>query len=416
MISEKMYEKFNNLEESRRRNIIKEIVQYESFFNDEKYNGNIKKENKLHPRFGICILENNEKKKRVYFRNNNMVFQSGADILEISFFDYLNRILYFNDNLFEQMMCSYLKKENNKYHSWNYDFNEEYKQMIKKKEYNRFLLGTGISLDYGVSSWKKIIKKMVAETKIIFPELKSKDILKKLFCNNYGIPQILKDIDKHKYHEVIYNSLYKKRKKKNMETNLSCLVNYISNLYDKGKEVEIVTFNYDDYLEKEFDNIRENKKRFVDYGSEYIKLKDIHSAVKIKHIHGYFPRGSILKSGKYISRYANSVVLTDEEYSKAYNSKDKYTAKTLLKFLEKSCLIIGNSVSDYEERKIFRTSKQNGNTYHFLLKKKSPSVDYDYYLNKFLISIGIIPVYFKDYDEIGSFLKDMCGGIKKQFR
>ena len=395
MISEKVFKYYITLSKSRRVSILKEIIRYDAFINNFSF---ITKSNK-NDRIMIGVLVK-DKEKYTYFYQQNLLIIEGKDFNEIiDVYRYLNRINLFNDNLFLQLMYKYLSKEQIKYIKWEYDFTDEYKKIIKDRHYFNFLLGTGVSIDYGSKPWNLLLEDMTNEIKMLFPTLSIEDIKNYFFANNYAVPQVLKNLDKHRYYDVIYESIYKSGLIP-LECNLKKIARHIEKCYYRNINTCVATFNYDDFLEEEL------MKMHVDFGSEYIKLPTINNEIKIKHIHGYLPRDSKTKSGLYLSKYTNSIVLTEEEYNNAYLDSRKYSYSTLLSFLGKTCLIVGNSLTDYEERKVFRRSKTKNNTFHFRLVKKS-SLEFDLYVSSYLLKIGIITIFFDNYDEIGDYINEL---------
>ena len=145
-----------------------------------------------------------------------------------------------------------------------------------------------------------------------------------------------------------------------------------------------------------------------------ISIPDSPTAV-VKHLHGFIPYDYQKRPEAIKKIYEKTIVLTDLEYNDAYEKDSLYAISNLSSFLDQSTIIVGNSVTDYEERKIFRKKRNEEGTFHFLLRHKyvrdkddvSEPVVNDYYIFSYLLQLGIITIYVDDYPEIKTIIDSL---------
>ena len=104
------------------------------------------------------------------------------------------------------------------------------------------------------------------------------------------------------------------------------------------------------------------------------------------------------------------IVLSTYEYFNGYYTSNRYARKKLNDQLKETNLLIGNSVSDYEEQKVFYTNFQNNpSSWHFMFLKKneSPHEWMNYYKMCYFARMGIIPVFFNNFSDIPKYLKTL---------
>lgn len=283
-------------------------------------------------------------------------------------------------------------------------------ERIKTIKFPQFLLGSGVSIGCGSLSWGEMIDKFETMIKSIDSNLDPKKINEKLFNTLYGIPQILKDISINDYYDCIEKCLYPKssqisKKGNKTLTAISNVLAYQSKIISDNKIIKVVTFNFDNFLENELFS------KSISYKSTYYRDRSVTGNLEIAHIHGYFPKNSSHDyEESFLNNYKSSIVLTDLEYNKMYNSK--YTPKVLKDFLNKPTFIVGNSISDYEERKILSNVKNNCGPYHFNFRVWTDDIYNDLYIYLYLLSIGVIVVYFKNYSDIADFIESNFAGNK----
>lgn len=271
-------------------------------------------------------------------------------------------------------------------------------------KYN-FILGSGVSIDFNAQSWDDLIDEMrnnISKIKKV-----NVDDIKKLedkLCNtNYVIPQIEKDIDKDRYFNDIYNSLYSKYNpvilksdKIIQDFSLYEVAKIISTQVQTEDTQRVLTFNYDNFLEQMLTNV--------------FNLKNVNSAFKngnieknyminVIHPHGFMPYNNKKEE------FNNSIILSTLEYMNAYNP-NSYAYRALYKQLDSTNIIIGNSLVDYEEQKVFRNHhKMHLSSYHFILTEKNKINWFNGYKILYFLKLGVIPIFVDKKVGYSSYLK-----------
>lgn len=287
------------------------------------------------------------------------------------------------------------------------DMEVETLPFFEKKELKRysFILGAGINNKLGPSDWDKLIADMRSSILKLTP-LTGKDLddFKDKICNTtYVIPQILKDLDENEYFNVLDQSIYGKF----VYSNISLISNpkfENTTMYQVARilsnnvlENKALTFNYDEILEMVLDHNFGIKVNPIFKGRASAK-----SLPTVYHPHGFWPY-----TKKKSKIYQKSIVLSSLEYMENYQTLKDYSAEKLNSFIDDTCILVGNSLSDYEEQKIFKGHhKKNMAQYSFLFMCENDLWRRKYYLIYFL-QMGVIPIYFKSFDEMVNYLKKL---------
>ncbi len=273
-----------------------------------------------------------------------------------------------------------------------------------------FILGTGISSYFNVKKWSDLIDeiKTTLSNGLGTSTKKLEEFQNDIGNTNYILPQIEKDLDRDAYFKIIYDSLYANFNNHmvNIKTNRDLenqtiyqIANILSAQTLFNEKQEVLTFNYDNFLEKVFETNFSN----VIVESTYKNHNEKNGkGIKIIHSHGFLPFEN------FDDIHKESIVLSSFEYMDTYKDYNSYAYRKLYGQLNTTNLIVGNSISDYEEQKVFRNHHNEYlSKYNFALLKKSEELWMDAYKTKYLFSIGIVPLFFSDYSDISKFLKNI---------
>ena len=276
-----------------------------------------------------------------------------------------------------------------------------------KKELKRysFILGAGINKGLGPKNWDDLIKDMRQSVKSL-TTLSDKDLddFKDKICNTtYVIPQILKDLNENEYFKILDQSIYSSFKpydvmvKRTQVFENTTIYQIARILASNIKDNKALTFNYDEILELVL-----NLNFGVNASSIFKGRSKVTSLPIIYHTHGFWPY-----SETKTKTHKKSIVLSSIEYMESYQSLQDYSAQKLNSFIDDTCILVGNSLSDYEEQKIFKGHhKKNMAQFSFLFLCEKDVWRRKYYLIYFL-QIGVIPIFFKTFDEMVDFLKTL---------
>lgn len=291
------------------------------------------------------------------------------------------------------------------------NFYRKNKLEFNKEIYNNirfpysFILGSGVDLDYGSGDWNSLIDKMNNE---IHSEMEILPIHEKEYTKfidsfgikNYSVPQVLKLINRKAYYDTIYDNIYDTfdyTKLNNEDYTLfqiARIINY-QNLYFSNEKQNVLTFNYDNLLE-----LLLNKKNSISKSkikSIYNNRFKINNNINIIHVHGYLPYQNNDE------KFNKTIVLSNFEYMDSYRDKDKFSSKSLYNQLDRINIILGNSVSDYQEQFIMRAHiKDHPASYSYLfMAKGNLGLEWmNEYKKLYFLSLGLIVKYFEDIPSI----------------
>jgi len=287
------------------------------------------------------------------------------------------------------------------------DMEVETISFFEKKDLKRyyFILGAGINSKLGPGSWDELINDM-QKSILRLTSLNVTDLndFKDKICNTtYVIPQILKDLNEKEYFDILNQNIYGNFIKGNLSIKLNpqfedTTIYQVARILVSNKdENKALTFNYDELLEMVLnDNFGVNPTVIF---KGCATTKDF---LKIYHSHGFWPYTETKTK-----IHKNSIVLSSIEYMENYQTLQDYSAKTLNSFIDNTCILVGNSLCDYEEQKIFKGHyKKNMAQYSFLFMRENDVWKRKYYLIYFL-QMGVIPIFFTEFDEMVSYLKKL---------
>ena len=121
----------------------------------------------------------------------------------------------------------------------------------------------------------------------------------------------------------------------------------------------------------------------------------------IYHVHGYIPyEKSIDKS------LVNNIVLSEDDYFNLYtNSNNWQVAIQLQTFKDDICLFVGNSITDYNEKRLLNDTKQKFK-HHFAIMFTDNLGATDLYkiTNYFFVTYNIDIIWVKDKHEYNNLI------------
>ncbi len=254
-------------------------------------------------------------------------------------------------------------------------YNESNKNLLKNiisnnEKYLTLVLGSGVSLDFGLPTWddlineflsKITIKKGVTNFDYIFSKIGSSNLIKSQFIiENFSTKIHVSDKEKDFCIEL-QNFLYKhKAFSSKINSSLHSIAKLIerNNRTNKSK-IEVITYNYDDLLENYFDSLSINNYQTI-FKDETLKKDNI----PIFHVHGFLPR-----IGMITNEISESIIFSEYKYHKLFNNPYLWQLSCqLTRFRETVCLFIGFSLIDPSVRRLLETIiSSNPNIQHFAI-------------------------------------------------
>lgn len=319
------------------------------------------------------------------------------------------------------------------------DYNNKHLDNLKKKIQDddvSWILGAGLSVPAGLPQWDSLLMNMwilLTEINNAGGSRKKSDAFEKRYDQLRGIlysNQEYREIYMHKYHdalkgkngqylkglnvleaaEYLWNSICEHTSSEDSigNANMKCLKTLIREALLLGvedrKQVEQILYDADaqiqlkNKLEKECINViaqilkKNGKGDVITYNFEDlfefclekagIEDKDIwigcdnHRNPGGQAIRVYHPHGKIQIFSKYEPKESDGIVLTESGYyameSKVYNWANSIQAKELV---EKSCIFVGFSGTDYNFRRIIKNcQEQKGEEHHYIFIGIDPLV------------------------------------------
>lgn len=353
------------------------------------------------------IVEKEEKVSSFIFKPKSLSFSVYKD--DIKIFNGKNDIHFFREEIGNELFdLLLLVSQENIDLVKNYDYtqvNRTFKYLCNRElgRYS-FILGAGISLDYGIKNWGKLVN-IYNEEAQKYLNIKLNDILEKSYNTTYGSFQVVKDLNKDRYYEMLENEILNGDLSKTIGySTLVGIADVVSSQFAKTKEPQIViTMNYDSLLEDEL----------IRLGYEpHFKFKGMMSfkenGIVVNHVHGLIDKNHIVTKKQYLK---DAIVLASDEYIRAYSYRG-YAYLSLKEQLEKTCIFVGNSITDYEEQKVIKNQfDSNPNSFHFVFLQFENG-DLEFYRLLRLMKIGILPIYFTNYDDMAVELKNAAKRIR----
>jgi hypothetical protein len=242
-------------------------------------------------------------------------------------------------------------------------------------------LGAGVSRDFGAFGWDQLIddfykqiqkkglvidvdkvKKKIGGTSIIngqFAKENVKNFMRTLYYGLYG-----------RYTPPISNY------SKSTLVHVASLVKKLSN----DSRFNIVSYNYDDFLEQTLSSI------LVNVNSVYNDSMDVDYRLTIYHPHGFLPynRRPLWQD------YEPFIVFTESEYHRLYNNPYSWPM-TLQQHLyrERDFLFIGCSMTDPNLRRILEITKRDNKFHYALMLTDGLSPTDQFIVHKHFMRLGV---------------------------
>jgi len=231
-------------------------------------------------------------------------------------------------------------------------------------------LGAGVSLEYGLPPWGKLV------LQLLFEEVADLGPLRQIAINyrravsdwlanyfDYGPTFLARLIEDHVlalsdsavFLKTIQKALYANVAVPSKRNTLKAVADLIA--HKAGNIPAVVTFNFDDLLEKELSK-RQIKHRSV-YSAERIKL----GSLPIIHAHGYIPQSR--------EPPLAPIVFTERDYHTLTEGVFHWALTEIVSYLRhRTVLFVGLSMSDPNLRRLLDASLTKGEPPHYQLQRK----------------------------------------------
>lgn len=320
----------------------------------------------------------------------------------------------------------------------------EITEVYQKGQFSLFL-GAGVSSSAGMPSWDKLMRLLFADYLtnefISDPSVKRHDIENlvdrlnvidapsALMSARYLRKGLVKDTaDKLEFAKSVSRILYESRDKAfKLSSDLMVMIASMCRPTRNGAKIKsVITYNFDDLLEIQLSyKSIDHRSIFLD-GESYAPEE-----LPVYHVHGFLPQNRKIYDG-----IDNSLLVFSEEgYHAMYLDPYHWSNLVQLNSLrENNCLMIGLSMTDPNLRRLLEVSSKNleiPKHYAFMQRmtlqefcrdKASGEVDLGLVSNKnaaeefierhsilneqLMKELGVTVIWFEDYDEIPSLIKE----------
>lgn len=274
---------------------------------------------------------------------------------------------------------------------------EEMEQYPRLRGKITLFIGAGVSMDAGLPSWSDLLEGLVdyiedKNTKELVKSIEDKNLIIKAQKIMVAIKEGLKATGPH---EVIKRALYSN----NEQNEESDLVNEIANLLNDGVIDAIVTYNYDDIIERKLESCGIPYSLITD-GNKLMER----TGIPILHVHGYIPKSEELKN-------IPQLVLDDSSYNRLFSDAYTWTNVAQLHYLRSSnCVFLGFSMQDPNLRRLLEIAhigNSEGDKHCiFLQREEHGKSDAEKHItNKIMSELGLRIIWFDEYCDLPQKLK-----------
>ncbi len=263
----------------------------------------------------------------------------------------------------------------------------------------RFIVGSGINYGYNMPQWSELENQFKTVVDGIFKKNICDAINKSVFNTNYGSFQIVKDISYSNYKSILESMINLSKDPTPYDnTTLTAIaaVLYAQSLNHPNETQRVLTFNYDDLLERSLLNCY-NEEALTIYKYSIAKAAQPGFSYSVIHSHGFIPK----YPEPVLGQNYDSIVLTTNEYFENYKNPSSYGYSQLYEHLNKICCFIGNGLTDYEEQKVVsKHFNDYPSSFHFYYNSiEGLPIEAIMYKTIFLLKIGVIPLWYSSHDE-----------------
>lgn len=240
----------------------------------------------------------------------------------------------------------------------------------KYKEENLVLvLGAGVSMSFGLPDWNTLLQNLMIDT--IGETRKVSTVLSKIFTDIFKPSPLIAgryiqekyNNNKNSFEEAVRSVIYKNLEIDKQSKTIDEIINFCIASGKSPNLNSIITYNYDDILERRLKKVSFDVPFMPIYG---IGMNP-NGHLPIYHVHGFLPFEGDLSDN-------NQITFGESIYHKQY--LDIYSWNNIVqinKFRDYNCIFIGSSLTDPNIRRLLEISKrQRGEKEesHFIFKKR----------------------------------------------
>ena len=262
---------------------------------------------------------------------------------------------------------------------------EKAKDALKNNKVSVFL-GAGVSASAGIVTWDSLLEKLCIKRGLSKIDSDIDSVVKgRYIIDEYKQSQ--KEIP-YKFYKDIREILYANIKNSN-------LISSIASLVTQGNIESIISYNYDNLVEREIRN--KGKLCFPVFNKARSKEQN---SLYIYHVHGYV---SHEEDDEY-----SPIVLGEQEYHKIFQESYNWgNVEQLHALCRSTCFFIGLSMDDPNLRRLIDISIEGSEVepVHYAFLRR---IEYDVpFMEKIMRGFGINCVWYDNYEELPTIINEM---------
>lgn len=274
------------------------------------------------------------------------------------------------------------------------------RKTLKSQHNFAFVLGAGVSIDPGAKSWNQMLLSFCEELEKFKLVDDINKLNEKLGGTNLTTAKLCKDLYKNSrdYFWAIHKCLYDNQKDIDMSFCIFQVAKIIEN-QKKNKNLRILTYNFDEYLENYLDYLN------VSYNTIFDENHIQNDNIPIYHVHGFLPK--VKSKSNLESRFIRSIYLT-EDYNDLYNRPYSWQISSQLSFFrENTCLFVGCSLSDPNIKRLLNITKRVNNPHYAILTNDGMSTKDLISAEHHFLQLGVEIIWVDNYSEITEVLQEI---------
>ncbi len=242
-----------------------------------------------------------------------------------------------------------------------------------RQERLNFVLGAGISINYGIPAWDALLQRLLMKTieqkpdnAVILSQLFSKIFNPSPLIAGRYLQECYKDEEKskNKFEKEVRKALYETFNKDAESLIVDEIIKFCLAPGNSPNLGGIITYNYDDIIETK---LRE-KNLDIPFESVYGQaINPENDILKIYHVHGFLPCEGNIDTD-------NKITLGEFVYHEQYiNMYSWNNIVQINKFRDCICLFIGISLQDPNIRRLLdiANSQKKSRKYHYIFRKRT---------------------------------------------
>ena len=283
-----------------------------------------------------------------------------------------------------------------------------------KSEQCSFILGAGVSIDAKLPNWDDLLKRLLEKAKKDKGLTLDKDDYDCLFkdCGSSSIilgrlVSTFFNDDENEFRKAIQQALYQGDKYEPGALAMA-ICNLIKYKYKNKSLTSIITYNYDDLIER---GLKEKGLLNIPvFGNQNQSIY-----IPIYHVHGYLPQDDDIWS---------TIVLSEKEYHDIYKTAYHWSNVEQLHAMQRSvCFFIGLSMTDPNLRRLLdisygeRTDSEYHDIRHFAFLRKGDvskdlkgekATEFRRKMEDMLKGLGVAVIWYDEHKELPIILSSLC--------